>query len=57
MNNLPFLKRFCPAPIQRYCSVPPVCRYLEPVTGDCIHPKNRGKMQEYSGVLSGRNWT
>jgi len=57
MNGLPFLKRFCPAPIQRYCDVPSVCRYFEPVTGDCTYPKKCERIPEDAGILSGRNWT
>jgi hypothetical protein len=57
MNGLPFLKRFCPAPVQRYCNIPPVCRYFELETGDCTYPKKHKNEPEDTGILSGRNWT
>jgi len=57
MTTLTFLKRFCPAPVQRYCDTLPVCRYLDRLTGCCTYPEDLHPEPVDGGVLSGRNWT
>jgi len=56
MTGMPFLKRFCPMPVLRYCDTLPNGGHLAVLAGDCASPEPIETVTEGTGMFSGRSW-